>query len=234
MTSAPLRLLALALFSALLTACGSVPSTPSSRSSTQWQGELAPEAIASAPANTASGPWAYDTDGLPPQVPPDLHLVPDPAPRVEPIRSGGPNKPYEVAGQVYVPWVADVALLEEGGASWYGRKYHGRRTSNGEVYDMFGMSAAHPTMPLPSYARVVNPANGRSVIVRVNDRGPFVPGRVIDLSYTAALKLDVHRGVRPVRVERLTADAIRAWQALEGRLAWNAPPSELEGFSARP
>jgi len=152
--------------------------------------------------------------------------VPDAIPRIELARPGGPNKPYEVSGRRYEPLMGDVALVEEGGASWYGRKYHGRPTSTGEPYDMFGMSAAHPTMPLPSYARVTNPANGRSVIVRVNDRGPFVPGRVIDLSYTAALKLDVHRGVRPVVVERLTADAIRALQWLSG----DAPP---EGLSAR-
>jgi rare lipoprotein A len=96
-----------------------------------------------------------------------------------------------------------------GGASWYGRRYHGRPTSLGEPYDMFAMTAAHPTMPLPSYARVRNPANGRQVIVRVNDRGPFVPGRVIDLSYTAALRLDVHRAVSTVQVERLTFEQIR-------------------------
>jgi rare lipoprotein A len=164
-------------------------------------------------------PGVYDTDGLPQDVPAGLHAVPDAVPRLEPVRSGGPNKPYEVGGRRYEPLLGDVALVEQGGASWYGRKYHGRPTSTGEPYDMFGMSAAHPTMPLPSYARVTNPANGRTVIVRVNDRGPFVPGRVIDLSYTAALKLDVHRGVRPVVVERLTADAIRALQWLTGEAA---------------
>ena len=157
----------------------------------------------------ASAP-AYDTDGLPEQIPSGLDQVPDAVPRIEPLRVGGPNKPYEALGRTYVPMTADLPLLERGGASWYGRKYHGRPTSTGEPYDMFAMTAAHPTMPLPSYARVTNPANGRQVIVRVNDRGPFVPGRVIDLSYTAALKLDVLRGVTPVVVERLTHDAIRA------------------------
>ena len=150
-----------------------------------------------------------DTDGLPASIPPNLERTPDAVPRVEPIRAGGPNKPYEVDGRLYVPFTADRPLREVGGASWYGRRYHGRPTSLGEPYDMFAMTAAHPTMPLPSYARVRNPANGRQVIVRINDRGPFVPGRVIDLSYTAALRLDVHRSVARVEVERLTFEQIR-------------------------
>ena len=162
---------------------------------------------------SASDPEA---DGPPLAVPPGLVDVPNPVPRVEPLRAGGPNKPYEVAGRLYVPITADRPMVERGGASWYGRKYHGRPTSSGEPYDMFGMSAAHPTMPIPSFARVTNPANGRQVIVRVNDRGPFVPGRVIDLSYTAALKLDALRTVTPVVVERLTHDTIRAMRWMSG------------------
>lgn len=169
-------------------------------------------ACASSRSPTARLPAPPDlsADGPPVTVPPGLVEVPNAVPRVEPLRAGGPNKPYEVAGRLYVPIASDVPLVDRGGASWYGRKYHGRPTSSGEVYDMFAMTAAHPTMPIPSYARVTNPANGREVIVRVNDRGPFVPGRVIDLSYTAALKLDVLRAVTPVIVERLTHDAIRA------------------------
>jgi rare lipoprotein A len=119
-----------------------------------------------------------------------------------------------VLGRDYVPVTQDRPMSERGLASWYGRKFHGKRTASGEIYDMHAMTAAHKTMPLPSYARVRNPANGREVIVRVNDRGPFVAGRVIDLSYAAALKLDLHRGVAPVEVERLTFEQIRtgAWQ----------------------
>ncbi|WP_442975179.1 septal ring lytic transglycosylase RlpA family protein, partial [Salmonella enterica] len=132
--------------------------------------------------------------------------VPDAEPKVEPIRAGGPNKPYEVQGRTYTPETRDVPIREKGLASWYGRKFHGRKTASGELYDMHAMTAAHKTMPLPSYARVRNPANGREVVVRINDRGPFVAGRVIDLSYTAALKLDLLRGVAPVEVERLTAE----------------------------
>jgi rare lipoprotein A len=161
--------------------------------------------------------------------------VPNAVPRVEPLRRGGPNKPYEVAGRLYVPLTVDQPLVERGGASWYGRKYHGRPTSSGEVYDMFGMTAAHTTMPIPSFARVTNPANGRQVIVRVNDRGPFVPGRVIDLSYTAALKLDALRTVTPVVVERLTHDTIRAIRWMSGLAEPEpgaGPDRELSGVVA--
>jgi rare lipoprotein A len=162
------------------------------------------------PGRPASGP-----DGPPQAVPPGLWHTPDAQPRVEPLRVGGPNKPYDVQGQRYVPLTGDVAFAESGGASWYGRKFHGQPTSSGEVYDMFAMTAAHKTLPIPSYARVRNPANGRVVVVRINDRGPFVAGRVIDLSYTAALKLGVLTGVAPVQVQRLTFEEIRAGKLLE-------------------
>ncbi len=149
-------------------------------------------------------------DGPGTRSPIELAALPDAAPRVEPLRVGGPNKPYEVLGERYVPMSSDVPYAERGLASWYGSAFHGRPTANGEIYDMHGMTAAHKTMPLPSYARVRNPANGRAVIVRVNDRGPFHPGRIIDLSYAAAAKLGVLAGVMPVEVERLTHDMIRA------------------------
>jgi rare lipoprotein A len=167
----------------------------------------------------ASGPRA-GRDGPPARPPTGLEQVPDAVPRVEPLRVGGPNKPYEVLGQRYAPYASDVPLQENGLASWYGTKFHGQPTSSGEPYDMYGMTAAHKTMPIPSYARVRNPANGREVVVRINDRGPFAAGRVIDLSYTAALKLGVLRGVTPVQVQRLTFDDIRS-----GR--WRSPSDEL-------
>ena len=156
-----------------------------------------------------------DRDGPGANPPPNLGQVPDAVPRVEALRSGGPNKPYDVLGRRYVPMTSDLPLAESGGASWYGRKFHGRPTSSGETFDMYAMTAAHKTMPLPSYARVRNPANGREVIVRVNDRGPFADGRVIDLSYTAAFKLGLLSGVAPVEVQRLTFDDIRngGWQS---------------------
>jgi rare lipoprotein A len=169
-------------------------------------------------------------DGPPANPPPDLASRPDPEPRVEPLRSGGPNKPYEVLGQRYTPLAADLPLAETGLASWYGRKFHGRPTASGEIYDMYASTAAHRTMPIPSYAQVRNPANGREVVVRVNDRGPFHADRVIDLSYAAALKLGVLRGVTPVEVRRLTHEDIRTgrWRGdgtpADTALALAAPP----------
>jgi rare lipoprotein A len=167
---------------------------------------------AAAPA-TATMSWP-DRDGPEANPPPNLANVPDAEPKLEPIRVGGPNKPYEALGQSYVPITQDKPFAERGLASWYGRKFHGRRTASGEVYDMYAMTAAHPTLPIPSYARVRNPANGREVVVRINDRGPFHSTRIVDLSYTAALKLGVLRGVTPVELERITADDIRtgAWR----------------------
>ena len=165
-----------------------------------------------AACSTPRGPGA---DGGPPPGAelPDFRQLPDAELKVEPIRSGGPNKPYEVLGQTYTPMTRDEPLVERGLASWYGRKFHGRRTASGETYNMYAMTAAHKTMPIPSYARVRNPANGREVIVRVNDRGPFSSGRVIDLSYAAAVKLGVQNGVSPVEVERITYEDIRTGAA---------------------
>jgi rare lipoprotein A len=158
------------------------------------------------------------TDGPGANPPADLAGRPDAEPRIEPIRLGGANKPYQVAGRSYVPETRDVPFHERGLASWYGRKFHGRMTSSGEPYDMYAMTAAHPTLPIPSYARIRNPANGHEVLVRINDRGPFVPGRIVDLSYAAALKLDLLRGVAPVELDRITFDDIRtgAWRGGRG------------------
>ena len=156
-----------------------------------------------------------DRDGPEAVVPANLMQVPNAAPQMEAIRKGGPNKPYEVLGQRYEPMTEDKPLIETGLASWYGKKFHGRPTASGEIYNMYSMTGAHATMPIPSFARVRNPVNGQQVIVRINDRGPFHKGRVIDLSYTAALKLDILRGVTAVEVERITYDEIRsgAWQS---------------------
>ena len=169
--------------------------------------------------------WPADVDGPGVNPPADLASVPDAEPRVEPIRAGGPNKPYQALGREYVPATRDLPVSERGLASWYGRKFHGRKTASGEVYDMYAMTAAHPTLPIPSYARIRNPANGREVLVRVNDRGPFVPGRIVDLSYAAAFKLDLLRGVAPVELERITFDEIRtgAWRGGAVRVAGAGP-----------
>jgi rare lipoprotein A len=136
----------------------------------------------------------------------DVTSVPDAIPRAEP-RSALGNPPfYSVGGRRYVVLPSADGYIERGVASWYGTDFHGLRTATGESYDMFAMTAAHKTLPLPCYARVTNLANGRSVIVRINDRGPFVSNRIIDLSYTAASRLDMIRnGTAFVQVEALTA-----------------------------
>lgn len=152
----------------------------------------------------------YQDDGPPDRVPADLAATPDAVPRVEPFHPYA-NRPYTALGRSYTPMTEDRPLRQRGSASWYGRQFHGNRTANGERYDMFAMSAAHPTMPLPSYARVTNVRNGATVIVRVNDRGPFKSDRVIDLSYAAAVRLGIAgAGIGEVEVERLTFDDIRA------------------------
>ncbi|MGL4668823.1 MAG: septal ring lytic transglycosylase RlpA family protein [Saezia sp.] len=134
----------------------------------------------------------------------------DAVPRVDPLMSG-PNKPYTVHGKRYVPDTREIAYRQTGGASWYGKQFHGRKTSSGEVYDMYAMTAAHKTLPIPCYVHVTNIKNGRSVIVRVNDRGPFSDKRLIDLSYAAAHRLGfVNEGVTDVIIERIMPADIRA------------------------
>ena len=196
-------------------------------------------ACASSPEPARSG-----RDGPGERSAAELADLPDAVPRVERLRVGGPNKPYTVLGQSYTPETEDVPLVERGLASWYGRKFHGLPTASGEIFDMHAMSAAHRTMPLPSYARVRNPRNGREIIVRVNDRGPFHPDRIIDLSYAAAVKLGVQRGVALVEVERLTHEVIRSgsWRrdatppAEPPTLSAAAapPPERLQGLPAEP
>ena len=134
---------------------------------------------------------------------PDVDAIPEPVVRAEP-RSRGGNRAYSVLGKSYKVMDSADGYVEEGGASYYGNKFHGRRTSNQEVYDMYAFTAAHKTLPLPSFARVTNLANGKSVVVRINDRGPFHAGRIIDLSYAAAVKLGYRQqGTARVRVEAL-------------------------------
>jgi rare lipoprotein A len=141
----------------------------------------------------------------PARKPIDIDSIPDAVPKIEP-RSRRGNPPfYSVAGKRYYVLASAEGFVERGVASWYGPTFHGGSTSNGESYDMYGMTAAHKTLPLPAYVRVTNLKNGKSVVVRVNDRGPFVSNRVIDLSYTAAAKLDMLReGTTLVEVRVLT------------------------------
>lgn len=152
---------------------------------------------------TRSGGY-FEDDG-PGREPPDVANTPDAIPKVEPRAASG-NKSYAVFGKTYVPMSDADGYRERGVASWYGKKFHGRRTSSGEPYDMYAMTAAHKTLPLPSYVRVRNLENGRTTIVRVNDRGPFLHNRLIDLSYAAAAKLGVvGRGTGLVEIETVTS-----------------------------
>jgi rare lipoprotein A len=135
-----------------------------------------------------------------------MAAIPDAVPRAERLHRYA-NRPYQVFGKDYVPAAAPAPFRQTGVGSWYGRRFHGLPTSSGEAYDMYAMTAAHPTLPIPSYARVTNLANGRSVVVRINDRGPFHSDRVIDLSYTAAWKLGyVQAGSARVEVQALLPD----------------------------
>lgn len=130
--------------------------------------------------------------------------------KVEPANKWA-NRPYKVMGQFFTPMTGDKPFTQTGTASWYGKQFHGKKTAIGEIYNMYAMTAAHPTMELPSYARVTNLANGRSVIVRVNDRGPFIGGRAIDMSYAAAVKLGYQKkGTTRVKIERITRKQIAA------------------------
>ncbi|WP_039051582.1 septal ring lytic transglycosylase RlpA family protein, partial [Bordetella avium] len=172
----------------------------------------------------------YKDDGPDANPPANLDSIPDAVPRLEPLASGA-NRPYVVFGKRYVPDTREQPFRQEGIASWYGKKFHGNSTSIGEPYDMYSMTAAHPTMPLPSYARVTSKATGRTIIVRVNDRGPFHSDRIMDLSYVAAYKLGIiGPGSGPVVVERILPSEIRNMAAggLEPIALPDAPPSAAQ------
>ena len=186
----------------------------------------------------ASGKYYLD-DGPGSNPPPDLDAIPDAVPRVEALHRAA-NRPYAVFGREYVPATMLKPYRERGIASWYGRKFHGQKTSIGEPYDMYAMTAAHPTLPLPSYARVTNVANGKSVVVRVNDRGPFLHDRIIDLSYAAAHRIGIAQsGSGEVEVEAILPGSLaRSAQAAQPPLppvadapaitAPLAPPAEVQ------
>lgn len=205
----------------VLAGCSSVPlppdgGAPISTSTSASPATASPSARADVPALPAagSGRGAYYKDDGPGDNPPvGLAETPDAEPRIEPYTIRG-NRPYVVFGKNYTPFTDERPYKERGRGSWYGKKFHGQTTSSGEPYDMYKMTAAHPTLPLPSYVRVTNVENGRQVIVRVNDRGPFHAGRIIDLSYTAALKLGyLANGSAMLEVERLLPDEIRRMAA---------------------
>lgn len=177
------RTLSLTLLAAVLTGCGG---------GSALRDDLSPA--------TKRGGY-YQDDGPAANIPADVANTPDAVPRWEPLNRGT-ARPYTVLGRSYTPMTQLAPYKGRGIATWYGKKFHGRKTATGEPYDMFAMSAAHTTLPLPSYARVTHLASGRQVVVRVNDRGPFHPGRIIDLSYAAAAKLGiVQQGSAEVEVE---------------------------------
>ncbi|WP_026278723.1 MULTISPECIES: septal ring lytic transglycosylase RlpA family protein [unclassified Thioalkalivibrio] len=164
------------------------------------------------------GDAAFDAYPDPDDIPQDLALIPDAVPKDEPPSRYGNPAEYEVFGKRYRTLRTSTGFEEEGLASWYGTKFHGRRTSSGEPYDMYAMTAAHKTLPLPTYVEVVNLENDRRVIVRVNDRGPFVDDRIIDLSYAAAHRLDMtDAGVAPVRIRAVGPDDVDPPRVAEPR-----------------
>ena len=187
------RLVAALSLGLLLAACGSQPPRPIAE---RGDSSVAPTTAQSTlPAQKppyvlkrGGGFYLDDGPGNNPPSPEFLEAIPNAEPKSEPLHRFA-NKPYSVLGRDYVPLTLLTPYHAQGVASWYGRKFHGQKTSSGEIYDMYGMTAAHTTLPIPSYARITNPANGKSVVVRVNDRGPFHSDRIIDLSYAAAWKL---------------------------------------------
>jgi len=181
----------------LLAGCASTPEQSPAPSSPEIKSS--PEASPQAPGKGGY----YKDDGPGEKPPPNLAEIPDAVPRIEPPHRYA-NRPYQVFGKDYAPIAAKQPYRERGTASWYGKKFHGQKTSSGEVYDMYAMSGAHRTLPIPSYARVTNVANGRSVVVRINDRGPFHSSRIIDLSYAAAYRLGyIQAGSATVEVESI-------------------------------
>ena len=206
----------LALLCALAGCAGHAPK-PASRAATHAGGATAsaamhprhgkPPAFVPRGPYTAGGLYAPGVADSAPEQPEDVSMLPEPVPKDEPRSRYGNRSPYTVLGQTYTVLPSAKGYVERGIASWYGSKFHGRATSNFEPYDMYQFTGAHKTLPLPSYVRVTNLDNGRSVIVRINDRGPFHQGRLIDLSYAAAVRLGVNlTGTAPVEVRAIDAD----------------------------
>jgi len=211
----------LVLLGALLAACASPQPArrPAEAGRTPVRGAGAPQMPAYIP-----GPAPQDERDRPPEegeIPADVAQIPDAVPLAEPRSRGGNSPEYEVLGKTYRVMDQAEGFRERGHASWYGKKFHGRKTANGEIYDMFKMTAAHKRLPLPSYVRVTNVSNGKSIVVRVNDRGPFHKGRIIDLSYAAAAKLGMlQHGATMVEIE-----ALQPGRPGETMVAQAAPPS---------
>lgn len=183
-------------------------------------------------ASCTSGRYAQKHDSAPVRPPTAMELE-DAKVVHEPVGRG--NNPYIVFGKKYKPMRKRQPFSQQGIASWYGKKFHGHLTSNGEVYDMYGMSAAHKTLPLPSYVKVTNTANNKSVVVRVNDRGPFHESRIIDLSYSAAVKIGVFdTGTAKVKVETILPPPLKPGQSVESPApAQSQFQIKVSGFKSR-
>lgn len=211
-----LRAVGLALLCGLLTACVSTPPVsdrkPRKVPSPPAQQEPRVSRTPGLPSDHVPGPAPLserDRGPAPEEIPPGIEMTPDAVPQYEPPSRSGNSPEYQVFGKTYRTMKQAGSFKERGHASWYGKKFHGRKTASGELYDMFKMTAAHKTLPLPSYVRVTNLANGKSTIVRVNDRGPFHKGRIIDLSYAAAAKLEIiNHGAVEVEIEAVTSDGL--------------------------
>nr|WP_301334381.1 septal ring lytic transglycosylase RlpA family protein [Solimonas sp. SE-A11] len=211
-----MRTAGVVLLCALLTACVTAPPAPERK--TPRRVPPPPQQITPKVSRTPGlnpdyvpGPAPLserDRGPAPEEIPAGIELTPDAVPQDEPRSRSGNSPEYQVFGKTYRTMQEAGAFRERGHASWYGKKFHGRKTANGEIYDMFKMTAAHKTLPLPSYVRVTNLSNGKSTIVRVNDRGPFHKDRIIDLSYAAAAKLEIiNHGAVDVEIEAVTADS---------------------------
>lgn len=183
-----------------------------------------PAPIGASPRAPGGGGY-LEGDGPGADAPANFEAISDAVPQAEPLHRYA-NRPYAALGKSYTPLSAPGGYKERGIASWYGKKFHGQPTAIGEIYDMYGMTAAHTTLPLPSYARVTNLGNGKSVVVRINDRGPFMHERIIDLSYTAARKLGIiGNGSAEVEVESIATDvAVAAPMASESIRSEPLPP----------
>jgi rare lipoprotein A len=193
-----------------LAACGTVPqqgvpsaTVPKPAGGVARAPGRAEPGVPALPAAGSGRGGYYQDDGPGDNPPPNLAEVPDAEVRNDPLLPRS-NRPYVVFGKTYTPITDDQPYVQKGIGSWYGKKFHGQRTSSGELYDMYKMTAAHPTLPIPSYARLTNLATGAQVVVRVNDRGPFHSNRAIDVSYTAALKLGLlGKGSHELQIERI-------------------------------
>ena len=214
---------------ALLSACGNVPLNdervspmPAPGAQTARTPRIDHDLPVLPRAGSGRGGY-YQDDGPGDNPPADLRSVADAEVRAEPY-SRTANRPYTVFGKTYTPMLNDLPFSQRGVSTWYGKKFHGQRTSSGEIYDMYKMTAAHPTLPIPSYARITSLDSGKSVVVRINDRGPFHSRRIVDVSYTAALKLGLlGKGSHQVQLERVFAQS----QETVATQRRNAPEADI-------